>query len=48
MDELEHAEKFMKFQNQRGGKIILQDIIKPKKDAWDSGMSYLRKLYIAN
>ena len=38
MEELEHAEKFMKLQNQRGGKVILQDIRKPKKDGWDSCM----------
>lgn len=36
MEELEHAEKFMKLQNQRGGKVILKDIRQPKKDGWDS------------
>ena len=25
-EEREHAEKLMKFQNQRGGRIVLQDI----------------------
>ena len=31
---MEHAEKFMKFQNQRGGKVVLFDIKKPPKDEW--------------
>jgi ferritin heavy chain len=33
-EEREHAEKLMKYQNKRGGKIILKDIIKPSKDEW--------------
>ncbi|XP_022088323.1 soma ferritin-like [Acanthaster planci] len=33
-EEREHAEKFMKFQNQRGGVVVLQDIKKPKNDTW--------------
>jgi len=35
-DEREHAEKFMKYQNSRGGRIILQPIAKPTKDEWGS------------
>jgi len=35
-EEREHAEKLMKFQNQRGGTIVLQDIKKPDKDSWGS------------
>ncbi|WP_395239400.1 ferritin, partial [Salmonella sp. s54412] len=33
----EHAQKLMKFQNQRGGRIVLKDIKKPEKDDWGSG-----------
>jgi len=33
-EEREHAMKLMKFQNQRGGTIVLQDIKKPEKDCW--------------
>ncbi len=33
-EEREHAMKFMKFQNQRGGTIVLQDIKKPENDSW--------------
>jgi len=33
-EENEHAQKLMKFQNQRGGRIVLQNIIKPEKDEW--------------
>ena len=38
MDELEHAEDFMKIQNQRGGKVIFSDIQKPENDEWSSGI----------
>ncbi|XP_046852797.1 soma ferritin-like [Xenia sp. Carnegie-2017] len=31
-EEREHAEKFMKFQNTRGGRIVLKDIKKPDYD----------------
>jgi len=37
-EEREHAEKLMKFQNQRGGRIVLQDITKPSKQDWASGL----------
>ncbi|XP_053307941.1 ferritin light chain, oocyte isoform-like [Spea bombifrons] len=30
----EEAEKFLKFQNKRGGRIVLQDIKKPDADEW--------------
>ncbi|XP_051987412.1 ferritin, heavy polypeptide 1a [Xyrauchen texanus] len=40
-EEREHAEKLMKFQNQRGGKIFLQDVKKPEKDEWGSGVEAL-------
>lgn len=37
-EEREHAEKLMKFQNQRGGRIKLQNIQKPERDEWGSGL----------
>lgn len=37
-EEREHAEKLMKFQNQRGGRVVLQDIKKPANDEWGSGL----------
>ncbi|RYC14957.1 ferritin family protein, partial [Ciceribacter ferrooxidans] len=33
-EEREHAEKFLKYQNKRGGRIVLQDLKKPEKDEW--------------
>lgn len=41
-EEREHAEKLMKFQNQRGGRIVLQDIKKPDQDEWVSGMNAMQ------
>jgi len=35
-EEREHAEKFMKYQNERGGRIVLQQVAKPTQDEWDS------------
>lgn len=37
-EEREHAEKLMKFQNQRGGRVVLQAIQKPERDEWGSGL----------
>ncbi|CAM4570365.1 unnamed protein product [Lepidochelys olivacea] len=37
--ECEHAEKLMKLQNQRGGRIFLQDIKKPDCDDWENGLT---------
>ena len=37
-EKFEHAQKFMKFQNNRGGKIILKAIEKPTKDEWGRGI----------
>ncbi|KAL4232709.1 fts3-like protein [Mactra antiquata] len=37
-EEKEHAEKLMKYQNKRGGRIVLQNIQKPEKDEWGSGL----------
>lgn len=35
-EEREHAGLFMKYQNDRGGRIILQPIAKPSNDEWRS------------
>ena len=41
-EEMEHAQTFMKFQNDRGGRIVLQDIKKPAKDDWVSGIDAMQ------
>ncbi|MCJ8738919.1 hypothetical protein PDJAM_G00041120 [Pangasius djambal] len=41
-EEREHAEKFMSFQNKRGGRIFLQDIKKPERDEWGSGLEAMQ------
>jgi len=33
-EEREHAQKFIIFQNQRGGRVVYQDVKKPEKDSW--------------
>uniref|UniRef100_A0A8C2W6Q6 Ferritin n=1 Tax=Chinchilla lanigera TaxID=34839 RepID=A0A8C2W6Q6_CHILA len=38
-EEREHAEKLMKLQNQRGGRVFLQDIKKPDRDDWEKGLN---------
>ncbi|XP_044081890.1 ferritin heavy chain-like [Neovison vison] len=38
-EEREHAEKLMKLQNQRGGRIFLQDIKKPDRDDGENGLN---------
>uniref|UniRef100_A0A8I6AJZ3 Ferritin n=1 Tax=Rattus norvegicus TaxID=10116 RepID=A0A8I6AJZ3_RAT len=40
-EKREHAEKLMKLQNQRGGRIFLQDIKKPDRDDWESGLNVM-------
>ncbi|CAG2169755.1 unnamed protein product [Oppiella nova] len=37
-EEREHAQKLMDFQNKRGGRIVLQDVTKPAKEEWSSGL----------
>jgi len=37
-EEREHGTRFMKFQNTRGGRIVLQNIQKPEKDEWGSAL----------
>ena len=41
-EELEHATTLMKYQNDRGGRIVLQDIKKPAKDEWGSGLEAMQ------
>lgn len=41
-EEREHAEKLMKFQNQRGGRIVLQPIQKPERDEWGTGLDAMK------
>ena len=40
-EEREHAEKLMKYLNKRGGKVILQDVKRPDRDEWGSGLQAL-------
>ena len=37
-EEREHAQLLMKFQNQRGGRLVLQDLKRPAKDDWGTGL----------
>jgi len=41
-EEREHAEKLMKFQNKRGGRIVLKSIDKPEKDDWGSALEAMQ------
>ncbi|NXF28096.1 FRIHA protein, partial [Rhodinocichla rosea] len=37
-EEREHAEGLLRFQTNRGGRVLLQDIKKPERDAWGSAL----------
>merc|ERR1712141_597291 len=41
-EEREHAEKLMAYQNKRGGRIVLQNIQKPERDEWGSGLDAMQ------
>jgi len=41
-EEREHAEKFMAYQNKRGGRIVLQDIKKPNRDEWGTALEAMK------
>nr|AGC81883.1 ferritin [Concholepas concholepas] len=41
-EEREHAEKLMSFQNKRGGRVVLQDIKKPDRDEWGTGLDAMQ------
>lgn len=40
-EEREHAEKLMKYLNQRGGRVVLRDVARPDKDEWGNGLQAL-------
>lgn len=40
-EEREHAEKLIKYQNKRGGRVVLNPIDKPSKDEWGTGLDGL-------
>jgi len=37
-EEREHAEKLMKYQNKRGGRVVLKPVDKPDADEWGMGV----------
>jgi len=41
-EEREHADVIMKYQNMRGGKILLQNVEKPERDAWGSALEAMQ------
>ncbi|XP_072282361.1 ferritin heavy chain B-like [Pyxicephalus adspersus] len=41
-EEREHAETFMKYQNKRGGRIVLQDLKKPERDEWGNTLDAMQ------
>lgn len=41
-EEREHAEKFMTYLNKRGGRLTLNHVVKPEKEAWASGCEALQ------
>jgi len=41
-EEREHAEKLMKYQNMRGGRVVLQAIQKPENDEWGTGLEAMQ------
>jgi len=41
-EEREHAQKLMKFQNQRGGRIVLKSVEKPERDEWGSALEAMQ------
>jgi len=41
-EEREHAQKFMKYQNSRGGRVVLQAVAAPTLQEWGSGVDGLQ------
>ncbi|KAJ1142653.1 hypothetical protein NDU88_008966 [Pleurodeles waltl] len=41
-EEREHAEKFMKYQNKRSGRVVLQDVKKPDRDEWSNTLEAMQ------
>lgn len=42
-EEREHGEKFIKYQNERGGRVVLKEIKAPGKDNWGSGLDAMQE-----
>merc|ERR1712117_370479 len=38
-EEREHAQKFIDYQNRRGGRVVFQDVAKPRTDEWGSALA---------
>jgi len=41
-EERGHADKLMQYQNRRGGRVVLQDIKRPAKDEWGTGLDAMQ------
>lgn len=41
-EEREHAEKLMKYQNMRGGRVVFQDVSKPVRDSFGTGLEAMQ------
>lgn len=41
-EERGHAEKLMAYQNKRGGRIVLQNVQKPERDEWGTGLDAMQ------
>lgn len=41
-EERGHAEKLMEYQNMRGGRVVLQDIKKPDREEWGTGLESMQ------
>ena len=40
-EEHDHAQKFMDYQNKRGGRVVLKEVAKPNNDEWGSALEAL-------
>lgn len=45
-EEHQHAEKFIKYQNLRGGKVVFQPIERPAQDSWETPLAAME--YVLN
>ncbi|CAH3020572.1 unnamed protein product [Porites evermanni] len=44
-EEMKHAQKFMKYQNLRGGRVMLHHIMKPCENHWGNGLDAMTHAY---
>lgn len=44
-EEREHGEKFMKYLNDRGGRVVLSDVKAPAKAEWGTGLDALQSAF---